>query len=74
MNDLFKELKSNYINYNSNLEKVNKLIEVCYNIQKSVLGIYDNYNSNYSENFLYKSNNQRKLNIQKKKILKKWPF
>ena len=48
-NDLFKELKTNYINYNSNLEKVNKLIEVCNNIQKSLLNMYDDYKSNYFE-------------------------
>ena len=48
-NDLFKELKTNYINYNSSLEKVNKLIVVCNNIQKSVLNMYDNFNSKYFE-------------------------
>jgi len=48
-NDLLKELKTNYINYNSNLEKVNKLIEVCNNIQKSLLNMYDDYKSNYFE-------------------------
>jgi len=48
-NDLFKELKTNYINYNSSLEKVNKLIGVCNNIQKSVLNMYDNFNSKYFE-------------------------
>ena len=48
-NNLFKELKINYINYSSSLEKVNKLIGVCNNIQKSVLNMYDDFNSKYFE-------------------------
>ena len=46
-NDLFKELKINYINYNSSLEKVNKLIEDCNNKQKSILDIYSDFDSKY---------------------------
>ena len=45
--DLFKELKINYINYNSSLENVNKLIEDCNNKQKSIMDIYDNFDSKY---------------------------
>ena len=46
-NDIFKELKINYTNYNSSLENVNKLIEDCNNKQKSFLDMYDGFDSNY---------------------------
>ena len=46
-NDLFKELKINYINYNTSLENVNKLIEDCNNKQKLILDIYDDFDSKY---------------------------
>jgi len=48
-NDLFKELKINYTNYNSSLENINKLIEECNNKQKSFLDIYDNFDLKYYE-------------------------
>ena len=47
-NNLFKELKLNYINYNSSLENVNKLIEDFNNKQKLILDIYDDdFDSKY---------------------------
>ena len=46
-NDLFKELKINYINYNSSLENVNKLIEDCNKKQKLILDISDSFDSKY---------------------------
>ena len=48
-NDLFKDLKINYMNYNSGLEKVNKQIVVCNNIHNSILNMYEDYDSNYLE-------------------------
>jgi len=48
-NDLFKELKINYLDYNLSLENVNKLIEDCNNKQKSILDMYDNFDSKYYE-------------------------
>ena len=41
------ELKSNYINYTSSLENVNKQIEDFNNKQKSILDIYDDFDSKY---------------------------
>jgi epidermal growth factor receptor substrate 15 len=58
-NDLFKELKNNYTNYNSSLENINKLIEDCNNKQKSALVMYDGFDSknyefiNFSLNSFY---------------------
>jgi len=46
-NDLFKELKINYIDYSTSLENVNKLIEECNNKQKLILDIYDDFDSKY---------------------------
>jgi hypothetical protein len=72
-NDLFKELKINYVNYNSSLEKVNKLIGVCNNIQKSVLNMYDEFNSKYYEftnnilNIFYANQSMKELLISKNK-------
>ena len=48
-NDIFKELKINYTNYNSSLENVNKLIEDFNNKQKSTLDMYDGFDSKYFE-------------------------
>jgi hypothetical protein len=72
-NDLFKELKINYINYNSSLEKVNKIIRVCNNIQKSVLNMYSDFNSKYFEftnnilNFFYANQSIKENLISKNK-------
>ena len=48
-NDLFKELKINYTNYNSSLENINKQIEDCNNKQKSFLDMYDGFDLKYYE-------------------------